>query len=108
MSGGTLDRETIRASIREQQVAVRFCYEQGLSRRPGLEGRVVIQLTVEADGSVTESGVVGSTLGDAAVELCVARALERVRCPSSTGRGPVVVTYPFMFMPGDDPGAHSR
>jgi hypothetical protein len=37
---------------------------------------------------------------DAVVEACLLRAMQRIRFPSPTGGGVVIVNYPLLFNPG--------
>ena len=99
---GSLSRDVIRRYIRRQLNAIRHCYETELTRRPSLSGRVSIRFVIGADGRVMTSMVESSTLGVPSVEQCVARAVQRISFPSTTG-GVVLVTYPFMFQPAPEP-----
>ncbi len=56
--------------------AVRYCYERELKRNPELKGKIVVRITVAADGSVKEAEVVSSTLNSERVERCI---LARIR-----------------------------
>jgi TonB family protein len=94
---GSLSKEVIRRYIRRSINQIRFCYEQQLARRPDLAGRVQIRFVISPSGAVTSSQAAGSTLGEPAVETCVARAVQRIAFPQPEGGGVVIVTYPFMF-----------
>ncbi len=96
---GALDRDIIRRIVRAHINEVRSCYNQGLSRDPSLQGRVVIQFTI-ADGKVPAAVVQNSTLKDQAVGNCVAKAMRRWKFPKSQDGKNVLVTYPFLFSPG--------
>jgi TonB family protein len=56
--------------------AVRYCYERELKRNPELKGKIVVKITVAADGSVSEAEIVSSTLNSERVERCI---LARIR-----------------------------
>lgn len=94
---GSLSKEVIRRYIRRHINQIRYCYEQQLAQRPDLAGRVAVRFVITASGAVTSASVAGSTLGNAAAEACVARAVERIAFPQPEGGGVVIVTYPFMF-----------
>lgn len=95
---GCLDKELLRHVIREHLSQVRFCYEQRLSQRPTLAGKLSVRFVVEPSGAVSSAELAAaSALGDELVERCV---LSRVRAwlfPQSAGRS--AVTYPFMLQP---------
>jgi TonB family protein len=97
---GSLDKELISEVVRAHIDEVRQCYNEGLTRKPELAGRITVDFTISPSGSVSASEVSpGSTLGDAAVEACVAAAVKRWVFPKPEG-GAVLVRYPFSFEPG--------
>lgn len=101
---GGLARHVIQRVVRRHSAEIRFCYEQALSRRPSLEGRVVVSFVVGSDGRVTSSEIGSTTLNDEAVEACIARAVQRWTFPGPEGGGAVTVNYPFVL--SHAPAAH--
>jgi len=97
---GPLDKAIIRRIVRSHINEVRHCYNKGLTKDPKLEGTVTVSFTIGASGSVTESKVKSTTLGDVAVGKCIATAAKRWKYPKPKGGGVVVVTYPFALSPG--------
>ena len=94
---GALDKEIVRRSIRRHLNEIRFCYEEGLRRRPQLDGRVAVQFTIAGTGRVLTSLLQSSTLGDRTVENCAVNAVRRWEFPQPQGGGLVMVSYPFAF-----------
>lgn len=92
---GGLSKEVIRREIRRHLAEIRHCYEQELTSRPDLEGRVAVKFMINADGVVQMANVMQSTLGNARAEGCIQSAVTRWTFPSGTGLS--VVSYPFMF-----------
>lgn len=90
---GSLSKETIRRVIGRQLSQIRHCYEQGLVRRPSLQGRVAMKFLIQANGVVKTAFVKNSSLADAPVEHCMVKAFRRMTFPKPDGV--VVVTYPF-------------
>lgn len=88
-------RQQIRAVVRAHLAELRFCYEEGRARRPELEGRLLLQWTIDADGTTSGVEIVEDALPDAIVAGCVRLAPEGWRFPE--GMGPVRVRYPFSF-----------
>jgi hypothetical protein len=95
-----LSEDEVRSVVRENLGDVRACYRQGLAKKPGLAGRVVIQLRVEEDGRVGASGVEASTVDFPSTEACFAEAVSRWRFPAPTGGTFAVLSYPFVLTPG--------
>ncbi len=93
---GSLDKDLIRRIIRRHINEVKFCYESELTRKPDLQGRVMVQFTIAPTGQVAASIVQSSTMGNPPVEQCIANAVRRWEFPKPQG-GIVVVTYPFVL-----------
>ncbi|MBK8481747.1 MAG: TonB family protein [Proteobacteria bacterium] len=94
---GALDKEIIRRVIRAHINEVKFCYSQALQTDEDLGGRVVIEFTIAANGTVVASRVQTSTLGNARVDQCIADAVRRWPFPKPKGGGIVIVSYPFVL-----------
>jgi TonB family protein len=98
--GGCGDKGIIRRVVRSHINEVRHCYNQGLVRDPNLRGRVSVQFTIGPVGKVVLAAPVESTLDDATVGRCVAKAVQRWNFPRPPSGGRALVTYPFVFEPG--------
>lgn len=97
MASARLAMEPIREVIRRHLPAIRGCYDEGLARRPELEGRIDVVFTVDGTGVVSEASVQRSTLGDTTVEACVVGEVLRMRFPERAPGGFVRINYPFVF-----------
>ena len=98
-SVGSLSKEVIRRVIRRHLNEVRYCYERQLGAQPDLAGRVTVSFIIAPTGAVQSSGVRSSTLGNAGVDNCIARAARRWSFPQPEGGGVVAVNYPFVLSP---------
>jgi TonB family protein len=96
---GCIGKDVIRRVIRQHINEVRFCYEKGLVDKPDLEGRVNVGFVIKGDGAVGSAKIKNSTLGNQAVESCIASAVERWSFPAPEGCGVVIVSYPFSLVP---------
>ena len=81
------------------------CYEAELDSKPALAGVVVTQLVIDPQGRVSAAAVLQSSLGARTVEDCIVQSLRRLRFPEPESRGIIVVTYPFVLVPGFVPSA---
>ncbi len=97
---GSLDKDIVRRIVRAHINEVRYCYNQGLTKDPALEGRVTVDFTIASTGKVSASSVSAETLGDEDVGKCIAKAVKRWKFPKPTGGGTVNVAYPFVLSPG--------
>jgi TonB family protein len=101
---GSLDKELIRRIIRRHINEIKFCQEREVVRgRPG-RGRVLLRFTIGPEGSVLQSIVQSSTVGNPAIEQCMAQAVRRWEFPKPRGGGIVSVVYPFVLT-ADSPTA---
>jgi TonB family protein len=96
---GSLDKEIIRRIIRRHINEIRYCYEQELTKKPNLGGRILVQFTIAASGQVVASVLQNSTMGNARVENCAVQAVKRWEFPKPLGGGIVIVSYPFVLTP---------
>jgi TonB family protein len=97
---GSLDKDIIRRIVRAHINEVRYCYNQGLTKDPNLEGRVKVQFTIGPTGAVPVAVVAEKTIKDNNVAQCIAKAVKRWKFPRPPQGGNVVVTYPFVLQPG--------
>lgn len=77
---------------------IQFCYDNELKRNPGQRGKLVVSLTVLADGSVSDVVVVDDSLKSAAVRDCVIAQIRGWQFPAIP-RGDVTFKTPFVFTP---------
>jgi len=96
---GSLSKDEIRTVMKGNVNQVRFCYEKSLSANPSLEGKVVVSFVIDPEGKVGTCTIAESTLGDADVESCILKAVQRWTFPKPKGGGIVEVSYPFVLTP---------
>lgn len=100
---GSLDKSIIERVIRRHRNQVRSCYERALQKDPALKGKIVVKLAIDGSGRVVSASATdASTLPSEAVRACLVQKVKTWRFPAG-GDGMVVVTYPFVFSPGDTP-----
>ncbi len=97
---GSLDKEIIRRVVHLHINEVKYCYDQELVRKAGLEGRLSVQFVISPLGQVLSSVMQSSTMGNVHVEKCVVDAVKRWEFPKPTGGGIAIVSYPFNFVAG--------
>jgi len=92
---GSLDTTIIWRIVRAHVNEVRQCYAQGLATDPELAGIVDVVFTIDARGKVSAADVTSSTLADASVAPCVAKAVRKWKFPKPSDGKAVEVSYPF-------------
>jgi glyoxylase-like metal-dependent hydrolase (beta-lactamase superfamily II) len=97
---GSMDKEIIRKIIRQHTADVQACFEAELDKKPDLFGRIMVQFTIAAPGNVIASALQSSTMGNPRVADCTVKAVRRWEFPKPLGGGIVIVSYPFVFIPG--------
>jgi hypothetical protein len=95
-----LPREIIQRVVRMSAGRFRRCYEAGLARDPSLEGRVSVELVIDAAGAVTRANAAASTtLRDPDVVRCVVQSFLHLAFPAPAGGVAIVVQYPIQLSP---------
>ena len=94
---GSLSKEVIRRVIGRHINEVKFCYEQGLTQRPDLQGRISVKFAIAPTGAVQFAGRAESTLENPKVDECIVQAVRRWIFPAPDGGGIVIVSYPFVL-----------
>lgn len=88
----------IRKTIMSQMEGIRFCFNQSLKQKSDISGKVVLEFTILARGSVEDVSIVSSNLSEADLEACVLEVVKRWRF-QPIAAGDVVVNYPLVFTP---------
>lgn len=94
---GFCDKKDIARSMKKRRGSFRFCYERELRMNKGLEGRVVLRLTVGKSGSVQGTPrIASSTLNSPAVHKCLVTQAKKVQFSPPDG-GVCSVRWPIKF-----------
>lgn len=86
--------------IRNQNAAVRNCYESQLKRTPWLEGSMDVRFKITHWGRVGKTKVTEQSLTNTRLRRCVVKAIRKWRFPY-TKKGGVMVELPLLFTPHD-------
>lgn len=68
--------DAIQEVLISHNAAIRYCYERELKRNPTLKGKIMVRITIGANGAVKDATIVSSTLNSERVERCI---LARIR-----------------------------
>lgn len=97
---GTLDTNKIADTVRKRIGAVKACYEKELKKNPKLEGKIVVQFTINEGGRVEDTTIKSDSIGEAAVGECIMGAIKKWPFARPEG-GSVTVAFPFIFAPSN-------
>ncbi|MBE0566446.1 MAG: energy transducer TonB, partial [Krumholzibacteria bacterium] len=97
-AGEVRSNESLLAVVRRYAPAIQFCYENELKKNPGLRGKLVVSLTVTADGAVTEATIIEDGLGAPAVTGCSLAQIRGWQFPPVPA-GVTTFQVPFLFTP---------
>ncbi len=98
--GGPLDRNIIQQVIRQHRRRLQRAYENTLKSKPGLSGKVVFELRINAQGRVIHAKLTSDTLNDPMLAKALLRILRGLKFPKPKGGGTVIIKYPLIFRPG--------
>lgn len=93
------DAAAVVNALAERRAALRACYEEALARRPGLRGRVIVEVALDGGGRARAVAVLENIREAPAVGACVAAiAADTSYAPSVDGEI-AVVPYRVVFEP---------
>jgi Ca-activated chloride channel family protein len=95
---GGLGRAAVERALREGERGPRQCYDRRSIVRPDLTGNVGVSVTVSGDGTVRETSVTSSTLGDPETEACMLGEIRGLRFAPPLTTQPIIVTYVYQFI----------
>src|SRR5262249_60732046 len=93
-------RHAVEGAVGRSAGRLRFCYQDGLRREPGLAGRIPVRFAVAPGGSVVVASDGGSTVADPAVVRCVLSTFAAMTFPPRESGDAVWTTYVVAFPPG--------
>ena len=96
---GQIDKKGVASAIRKRSAAFQQCYETALKSDSKLQGKLVVEFTINEQGRVNDTRVVKDGLNSPTVARCVQARLKSLRFPKPAD-GEVSVTYPFVFTLG--------
>ncbi|MFH1008318.1 MAG: AgmX/PglI C-terminal domain-containing protein [Candidatus Latescibacterota bacterium] len=92
--------DAIEAMITQHRTQIAYCYQRELKSNPGLKGKIVVRFTVRANGRITGTKVVQSTMGNVKVERCIVQIIQRFMFDAvAEEKGNLTYEYPFIFSP---------
>jgi hypothetical protein len=100
---GKPDRPDVAAAVSFQRGDFEACYAEAWRWRPGGAGQLGLAADVNRAGQFESGRVRASSTGDAALDRCLAGALEHAHVPTGLGTIPFEVRVPLALLP--EPGA---
>lgn len=97
-SGNVRTEEEVTIVFDQNKGALFSIYNRERRKKPGLKGKIVLEITIAPDGSVSNVKIASSELNDPDLER---RIVARVKTFQFTAKNvePVTVTYPIEFLP---------
>jgi len=92
--------ESLLSVVRRYAPGIQFCYDNELKKNPGLRGKLVVSLTVLANGGVSDATIVENSLRSPAVTQCVLSQIRGWQFPAIP-HGATSFKTPFVFTPPD-------
>ncbi len=92
------DSRSLMAVVERYKSGIKFCYDNALKKGPQLQGKITLQMDIEADGSVRGLVVQQDGVGDGAMQRCICTQIGSWRFPAIEA-GTVRFTLPLVFTP---------
>jgi TonB family protein len=105
---GTLNESDVESALQAHVAEIRDCHNVGRRVPPRAGARVLLRLFVDPKGEVDDVAVLESSLGDKAMERCIADILLGVVFERPTGHKATTFDYPVEFRPARQVNAERR
>ena len=92
-----IDREAIRAVIRNNIKLFESCYKKSLQENPKAHGKVELRWTVTEGGKAQNVKVAKSSISDESLHNCMMGELAKLKFPEPPAGQVAEVSYPFVF-----------
>src|SRR5690606_31661248 len=97
--GPSRSEEEIALVFARNQRAVDNLYQRALRDRPELQGKVVLEVTIQPDGSISRCEIISSDLNDPELERKIVARVKSFRFEAKDVAA-ITVTKPLEFLPG--------
>lgn len=92
-----LTKDEVGKVVHAHMSEVRYCYETAMIRNPNVEGKLMMDFVIGANGRIKTASPKESSLKDPQLDDCIVRRLSRWEFPLPKGGVDVNVVYPFIF-----------
>ncbi len=92
-----LTQEEVGKVIHSHLAEVRYCYESSLLKASTIQGKLVIDFTIQTSGGVRTAKVNQSSIDESSLGACLIKRLMEWKFPKPKGGIEVAVSYPFIF-----------
>jgi hypothetical protein len=96
---GTLDASDIEGALHDHVAEIRDCYHLGHRSAPRAGGRVLLRFFIDGKGEAYDVAIVESSIGNHAIERCIADIGLGVVFEQPAGHKPTTFDYPVEFRP---------
>ncbi|OGB98849.1 hypothetical protein A2V82_07920 [candidate division KSB1 bacterium RBG_16_48_16] len=93
---GQRSPENVMARINAEQARIEYTYNKYLRDNPSLRGKISLDVTLEADGSISKVVVVSTDITNTDFVNDIVRIIKRIKFPPIT-EGDVTINLPFVF-----------
>lgn len=97
-SGNVRSEEEVTIVFDQNKGQLFSLYNRERRKKPGLKGKLVLEITVAPDGSVTNVKIASSELNDPALERRIVARVKNFKF-AAKNVAPVTVTFPIEFLP---------
>ena len=97
---GAISESDVKAAVEAQMDAINGCWRARVKDVPGLRGKVLLHVVINAEGGVDRADPKSSSLRDPDVESCISAVVAKIQFPKRATGELAIATYPFEFPPG--------
>lgn len=94
---GSVDATSVETILDASKTKVEELYSKYLKQDASLAGRVVLSITLKADGTIEDVTVKSSTTGNEKFDNALKAEIKKLRFPASSDGGKVIITLAWVF-----------
>jgi hypothetical protein len=94
------DTASLMAVVQRYKAGVKFCYDNALKKTPRLNGKITLQMDIDATGRIASLSVASDTIGNLPLQKCIRAQVQNWRF-AKVDAGTVRFTLPLVFSPPD-------
>ena len=97
-SGQGRSASEIKLTMDQHKAAIYSVYKRALLEEPNLAGKMIVKITINSEGNVTDTKLVSSQLGDNELENAILRRIRLIQFPAADVEK-TIINQTFDFLP---------
>jgi Ca-activated chloride channel family protein len=96
VASGGVSKETVQSLAARHLHAIQACYQQALQKQPRMQGKLVVKLTIDANGLVSQVVIVANPVNEKKAVDCLMANFKTWRFANIRSQSEATITYELM------------